>query len=162
MRLAAAMPPMRRRQRRPWHAIALVLVGAALGAIAALALSDAPPEGDTVVATKYLTELPPAAPAAPPPQIIYVDRWHIVSPEPRQLQPYGVFAPALPMAPPPEIVMIERTTATVPARRLVAPKGPPPLPDRAAAKARLPQPQPAQRDVAKELERWLSGDSDRR
>jgi hypothetical protein len=41
-------------------------------------------------------------------------------------------------------------------------KRPPTLPARSEQNARAPQPQPEQRDVAKELERWLSGTSDRR
>jgi hypothetical protein len=162
MQLGVAMPPPRRQHRRPWRAAALLLLGAVLGAIGTLALSGTPPEGGTVVVSKYLAVLPPAAPAAPPPQIVYVDKWQIVAPEPRLLQPYEVLAPAMPAVPPPQIVMIERATAPVPPRRVVESKRPPTLPARSEQNARAPQPQPEQRDVAKELERWLSGTSDRR
>jgi len=157
MRLAAAMPPAHRRQRRSWRAIALPLLGAALGAVATLALSDAPPQSGTIVVTKYLTMLPLATPAAAPPQIIYVDRWRIVTPEPRLLQPYEVLPPAMPAAPPPQIVMIERASATVSPRQVVERK----RPLRAETTARAPEPRPEQHDVAKELEQWLSGASDR-
>jgi hypothetical protein len=106
--------------------------------------------------------LPPALPAAPPPQIVYVDKWQIVSPEPRLLQPYEVLPPAMPMAPPPQIVMIERAAAPVSPRHVAESKRPPALPVRAEARAHAPEPQPEQHDVAKELEQWLSGGSDRR
>lgn len=162
MRLTASVPTARRRQRRPWRAVALLLLGAALGAGAALALSDAAPEGGPIVASKYLTVLPPAPPAAPPPQIVYIEKWQIVSPEPRLLQPYEVLPPAMPAAPPPQIVMIERAAATAPPRRVAESKRPPALPARAEARARAPEPQAEQQDVAKELEQWLAGGSDRR
>jgi len=156
MRMMGPMPP-RTRRRLPWRAAALLLVGSALGAAAALTLLDPPPDSGTVVASKYLTVLPAAAPAAPPPQIVYVDKWRIVSPEPRLLQPYEMLPPALPAAPPPQIVMIERATAPAPPRRIAESKRSPAVPPRAETKARPPEAQPEQGDVAKELERWLSG-----
>src|SRR6185437_12815325 len=156
MRMMGPMPP-RTRRRLPWRAAALLLVGSALGAAAALTLPDPPPDSGTVVASKYLTVLPAAAPAAPPPQIVYVDKWRIVSPEPRLLQPYEMLPPALPAAPPPQIVMIERAAVPAPPRRIAESKRSPATPPRAETKARPAEAPPEQGDVAKELERWLSG-----
>src|SRR5690242_3365338 len=151
MRVAAMrmMEPMPRtpRRRLPWRAAALLLAGSVLGAAAALALSDTPPERGTVVVSKYLTVLPPAAPAAPPPQIVYVDKWQIVTPDPRVLQAYEVLAPAMPAAPPPQIVMIERAAAPVPPRRVVERKPPPALPARPETKSHAPEPLAEQHDV---------------
>jgi hypothetical protein len=158
MRLAA--PPAHRRCRRPWRAAALLLLGGALGAAAALALSETTPEGDTIVVNKYLTVLPPAAPAAPPPQIVYVDRWQIVAPEPRLLQAYEVLAPAMPAVPPPQIILVERP-ATPSARHSAERKAPQTISTRPETRA-APAMQSQQPDVAKELEHWLSGSSDRR
>jgi hypothetical protein len=161
MRLAAAMPLAHRQRRRPWRAAALLLIGSALGAAAALALSDAPRENGYVVVTKDLAVLPPAAPAAPPPQIIYVDKWQIVAPEPRLLQPYEVLPPAMPVAPPPQIILVERAAPTS-ARRNTERKAPQTISTRPETRVQAPETHPQVPDVAKELERWLSGSSDRR
>jgi hypothetical protein len=144
-----------RRRRRPWRAAALLLLGSAIGAAAVLATSTNPSESQYSLETKYLTVLPPAAPAAPPPQIIYVDKWRIVSPDPQLLPHYDVFAPAMPIEPPPQIVIVERTAKTV-----AVPSAKPKKPDRTAPpqemKPQAPEPRPQPEDVAKEIERWLS------
>lgn len=168
MRLAAPMVPAQRRRRLPWRAAVLLLIGAALGTGAALALS-APQANTSVVVSQYLASLPPAVPAAPPPQIVYVDKWQIVSPEPRRLAPYATFAPAMPVEPPSQIIIVDRPAAPSPPRR--GAKATHTVAPRPAAQAQVqasdPHPAqsdtpPSQQDVAKELERWFAGTADRR
>jgi len=159
MRMPEAVPtphaPLRRRWR-PLRAAALLLVGSAIGAAATLATSTNPIESKYLSESKYLTVLPPAAPAAPPPQIIYVDKWRIVSPEPQLLQRYQVFAPAIPIAPPPKIIIIERAGKTLPAAG-AKPKAPETSPRLPEMRSQAPETRHQHGDVEKEIERWLSG-----
>jgi hypothetical protein len=152
-----AIEPMRARRRRRWRplrAAALLLAGSVIGAAAALATHapeiSAPRDEISAPHSEntYLTVLPPFAPAPPPPQIVYVDKWQIVVPEPLLLQRYETLAPAMPIAPPPEIVIVERAGK--------APAVPGARPRLRETSAAHPETKPEQRDMATEIERWLS------
>ena len=146
--------PTRRRRWRPLRAAALLLAGSVIGAAAAVATHtpeiSAPRDEISAPHSEhtYLTVLPPFAPAPPPPQIVYVDKWQIVVPEPLLLQHYETLAPAMPIAPPPEIVIVERADK--------APTGPGARPPLRETKAAHPETKPQQQDMATEIERWLS------
>lgn len=171
VRLPEPEPPrVRRRRGRLVRGVALLLAGAAIGA-AALHVAGGDPQADDrpAVAPRYYTTLPPAVPAAPPPEILYVDKWRIVAIDPPSLagsapatpatpksglKPLGMFAPAMPIAPPPRIVLLERVSQPLPGRKRAAPETKP---------ASLSAPTPSQpvapggqTDIVQEMKQWLS------
>jgi hypothetical protein len=147
-----------------------------VGSIAALTWNGTPPEPvhsvTPAVPAAFIT-LPPAEPAAPPPQIMHVDRWFIVMPTPIVApQPVAsasppptvapapkVFAPATPIQPPPQVILVDRATNRLPELKRPVPKTKPtvvsqPTPPRPTR----PDDFEAKRttDMLDEINRWLS------
>lgn len=156
--------------------LALLLVGSGIGA--ALVYPASNDRGTTEA--KYYTVFPPAMPAVPPPEILYVDKWRMVAIDPFSLaeaakseQPAKVeppqaatkavemFAPAMPIAPPPEIILVERGSTR---QRPVAGMHPPPPARLTPPPARLSVPATAEPkkpedagDVLEQINRWFAG-----